>query len=311
MTFNATARRWLAGAIGVPMQNLEITRMQGSTSTSIYQVQTPHDGDPRRFVLRVVDNRDWLADEPDLAAHEAAALVEAERDGLAAPRLVAFSSGDDHGFGAPVVLMTFLAGDIVLQPADYQGWLNGLANSLAAIHRHKAVSFGWHFKSWVDRGQLSLPKWSSNPQNWECAIDLWLRTSPQFEPVFIHRDYHPTNVLWRQSSVSGIVDWINACQGPAGADVAHCRTNLVQMFSLAAADQFLEAYIQVAEGFGYDPFWDLDSILDMCLPRPNFYPPWQDFGLALIPPQVLDQRVDDYLASVLGRMQRPGPQKMS
>jgi hypothetical protein len=44
---------------------------------------------PQRFVLRVLDNHEWLAEEPDLAAHEAAALEEAQKAGLRAPSLVA------------------------------------------------------------------------------------------------------------------------------------------------------------------------------------------------------------------------------
>jgi hypothetical protein len=63
----------------------------------------------------------------------------------------------------------------------------------------------------------------------------------------------------------------------------------------------LETYIKVAEGFAYDPYWDLDSVLDMCIPQPTFYPPWQDFGLGSLTPEVLKQRVDAYLERVLMR----------
>ena len=47
-----------------------------------------------------------------------------------------------------------------------------------------------------------------------------------------------------------------------------------------AADEFLAAYRDAADGFTYDPYWDLDSLLDMCLAGPSYYPPWQEFGLA-------------------------------
>jgi aminoglycoside phosphotransferase (APT) family kinase protein len=117
--------------------------------------------------------------------------------------------------------------------------------------------------------------------------------------VFIHRDYHPTNVLWHKGAVSGVVDWINACRGPAGVDVAHCRTDLAQMCGPAAADQFLDAYREVAHGFAYNPYWDLDSILDVCLPQPSFYGPWREFGLGIIAPEVLRHRVDAHLEGVM------------
>ena len=233
-------------------------------------------------MLRVLDNREWLAAEPDLASHEAAALDEAQRAGLPAPRLVAYAD-DDVGFGAPVVLMSFLDGSVDLRPADFQGWLRALAAQLAAIHRRPADGFPWRFRSWVNRAALVTPAWSAVPRLWERAIEFWLRTEPESRAVFIHRDYHPTNVLWREGAVSGVVDWINACRGPAGVDVAHCRTNLAGMYGPAAADEFLAAYRDAADGFTYDPYWDLDSLLDMCLAGPSYYPPWQEFGLGAIP----------------------------
>ena len=252
-------------------------------------------------MLRVLDNREWLAIEPDLASHEAAALDEAQRAGLPAPRLVAHAD-DDVGFGAPVVLMSFIAGTVELRPADFPGWLRALAAQLAAIHRCPADGFPWRFRSWVNRAALVTPAWSAVPRLWERAIEFWLRTEPESRAVFIHRDYHPTNILWREGAVSGVVDWINACRGPAGVDVAHCRTNLAGMYGPAAADEFLTAYRDAADGFTYDPYWDLDSLLDMCLPGPSYYPPWQEFGLGAIPPQVLRQRTDAYLESVMRRI---------
>ena len=147
-------------------------------------------------MLRVLDNREWLADEPDLASHEAEALDEAERAGLSAPRLVAYAD-NDVGFGAPVVLMSFIEGRIELRPRDFEGWLAGLAGQLAAIHRHAADAFPWRFRSWVNRSALAPPSWSAIPHVWERAIDFWLRANPKGRAVFIHRDYHPTNVLWR------------------------------------------------------------------------------------------------------------------
>ena len=119
--------------------------------------------------------------------------------------------------------------------------------------------------------------------------------------TFIHRDYHPTNVLWCGGAVSGVVDWINACRGPAGVDVAHCRTNLAQMCGPDSADRFLDAYREVADGFIYDPYWDVDSMLDMCLPKPTFYEPWAHFGLDRIAPAEIMRRVDAYLERVMAR----------
>jgi aminoglycoside phosphotransferase (APT) family kinase protein len=195
--------------------------------------------------------------------------------------------------------MTFIAGHIELRPVNFQQWLSGLAGQLAAMHQHTAEAFPWRFRSWVEKATLAPPQWTTVPRVWERAIELVLRAEPNSQSVFIHRDYHPTNVLWHQGAVSGVIDWINACRGPAGVDVAHCRTNLAQMFGPAAADQFLAAYLEAADGFAYNPYWDVDSILDVCLPQPSFYGPWREFGFCSIAPEALRQRVDAYLERVM------------
>lgn len=301
VSFDNQAYDWLCQAAGIPRRHLHYVEMQGSTSSSIFLIQDARDPSSRRFVLRVPTHQGWLAEEPDLAAHEAAALETAQRAGLPAPKLVAYSS-DDVGFGAPVVLMSFLEGAIELRPADLQAWLGALARQLVAIHEHPAEDLAWRYGSWVNMAELAPPSWTTAPRVWERAIEMVRGAAPAFRPVLIHRDYHPTNILWQSGAISGVVDWINACRGPAGVDVAHCRTNLTMMHGMAVADRFLALYIDMAGTFDYQPYWDVDSILDVCLPEPSFYMPWQTFGLATIAPHVLQQRIDAHLERVMASL---------
>jgi aminoglycoside phosphotransferase (APT) family kinase protein len=296
MIFDTTAQEWLAQAIGTTAYHWQAVPLKGSTSSSVYLIQQANQ--PQRFVLRVLDNPDWLVEEPDLAEHEAAALREAQKTGLQVPGLVAYTT-DEVGFGAPVVLMTFLEGQINLQPTDFASWLDCLARELALIHQHNAPDFPWQFRSWVQKEGLIPPTWTNKPEMWQRAIERFNGSEPDSPTVFIHRDYHPTNVLWQDGQISGVVDWINACRGPAGVDVAHCRTNLVMMFGLAAADQFLASYCHFNPTFTYDPYWDIDGVMDMAFPQPTFYAPWLQFGLKRIPQKTLHQRIDAYLESLV------------
>lgn len=296
--FSPQALDWLAQATHAAPDCLNITPLRGASSSSIYLIETIHLETPEQFVLRVVDNPEWLAEEPDLIEHEAAALREVQQAGFRAPHLIAHAS-HEVGFGVPVLLMTCLPGQMTLHPTNFQAWLDAMAHELAAIHRHPAPHFGWYYRSWVNRAALAIPPWTTVPHLWEQAITLISQPAPSYPPVFIHRDYHPLNVLWDGDRLSGVVDWINACLGPAAEDVSHCRTNLVMMFSIAAADQFLAAYCQAADAFTYHPYWDLDSLLDMCLPEPTVYPAWPELGLTHITPRFLQQQVDAYLAHIL------------
>lgn len=300
MTFGEDAHAWIARSLGVTTRQFVVTRLKGSTSSSVFLVRDLIDQDSPKFVLRVLDNREWLADEPDLATHEAAALEEARKAGVRAPILVAFSSSD-VGFGAPVVLMSHVEGKVELRPSHLTPWFDRLANTLASIHRHRAEAFPWRFRSWAKRDNLAPPEWATVPRVWEHAIDLFRGREPDDDHVFIHRDYHATNVLWADGRVSGVVDWINACRGPAGVDVAHCRTNLALMLGPDAADAFLIAYGKVAKGYAHNSYWDVDSIIDGCLPEPSFYEPWREFGLRVIDPETLKRRIERHLARVVSR----------
>lgn len=54
----------------------------------------------------------------------------------------------------------------------------------------------------------------------------------------------------------GVVDLVNACRGPRGCGVAHCRTSLIALAGQQAADNFLTAY-EGLTGERYDLYWDL------------------------------------------------------
>jgi Ser/Thr protein kinase RdoA (MazF antagonist) len=295
---NHAARRWLADALQCDPDAIErLTPLKGATSSSLFAV---HAHGTTQGVLRVVTNEAWLAESPDLVEHEVAALDEAHRHvGIPTPRAIAAASGD-VGFGAPVVLMSWLNGAVSLPARPPPAWLERLAATAVAIHRHARPRLRWKYSSWTNKTALSVPAWSTLARDrWQRAFAIARAPAPHLPEVFIHRDFHPTNVLWRDGDVTGVVDWANACRGPAAVDVAHCRTNLTAMYGTDVADAFLGAYMRLAGRLDYQPYWDLDSMLDWVSSGPSFYAPWGEFGLATIPREKLRQRFDEHLASIL------------
>jgi len=289
---------WLEWVLGSQAVIETIQPAKGATSSSVYLVAARLAGREERFVLRLFTNAAWLADEPDLAEHEAAVLRLAHQAGLPAPELVAYAA-DEAACGLPAVLMRHLPGRVELRPDDLTAWLGQLAERLAQIHHVSADDLGWDYFSWTDQTDLRPPAWSKQPALWERAIEIGQAGPPAYQPVLLHRDYHPTNLLWVEDRLCGVVDWVNGCRGPAGVDLAHCRHNLVAMYGPSVAEQFLAAYQQVVgPGFVYQPYWDLDTVLG-ALPQPTYYPPWLDFGLDRIPQDVLCEREEAYLRVIL------------
>lgn len=292
------AAAWLGDVLRCDPQRLCATPMSGSTSSSLFRIECPRGSRVDRYVLRLIDNGPWLAEEPDVAEHEYAALQEAKRAGLKAPEPVA-CAGLEAGFGFPVVLMGFVEGKVRIRAGDFQAWLEKIAFELAAVHAHSPARFPWRYRSWTPKEDLAPPAWSAEPELWEVAVERLLEGEPDAPARFLHRDYHPVNLLWVGGEIHAVVDWIQACLGPAGVDVAHCRTNLALMHGPWAAELFLAAYTRFAPDFAYDPYWDYDSILDWSLQGPSFYSPWAEFGLARVPPRVLRDRLEGHLRRVV------------
>lgn len=299
MLITSDIQRWLADAVGTQAALESAHVLTGSTSATLFAVDMRHSGTLLRLVLRLFTNAEWLADEPDLAAHEAAALRRIAGMGLSAPELVAV---DEQGAacGLPAVLMTRVPGAVDLTPVDLDGWLRGLAAALLPIHEIDPGDFGWTHFRYNEPDDLQVPGWSRVPDLWARAIDIVQEPAPQTPQRFIHRDYHPTNVLWQNGGVSGVVDWVNACRGPAGVDVGHCRLNLASLYGVAAADAFLRA-CEALGAAAQHPYWDLLTLMDW-LPEPGVYSPWLELGMTGMTDALVRERLDDYLVSILDRL---------
>jgi Ser/Thr protein kinase RdoA (MazF antagonist) len=115
---------------------------------------------------------------------------------LPAPQLIEYSS-DVEAFGAPVVLMSYLEGSVQVCPADFADWIRELAQPLARLHQNAASDFPWQYRSWLDEKKHQVPAWTKVPHLWAQAIELWQQGQPEEKSVFLHRDYHPMNVLWQ------------------------------------------------------------------------------------------------------------------
>jgi aminoglycoside phosphotransferase (APT) family kinase protein len=226
---------WLRSELA--SQEVSLTKLPGATSSTVLKV----DADGRPFVLRLFNESSWIEGVEDLPGKEAQILETLSASEIPAPELIA-STGADSSIGA-AVLMSWLPGRALLPSAPISNWLTTLACTLASIHTTTLPPLPWHYASWQHMTGRAAPAWFGDDALWQTVQDaVTKRSTPRFsdpERCFLHRDYHPVNVLWQGQVISGVVDWVNACMGPPGVDVAHCRLNLVLMYGLAVADRFL------------------------------------------------------------------------
>jgi aminoglycoside phosphotransferase (APT) family kinase protein len=247
------ARAWVERSIGAGARVVRTATLPSSSCTVLALTVEDRRGGRRRHVLRLVTDRAWVQREPDLAAREAATLTLLESSAVPAPRLVAVdATGSDAG--APAVLSTWLPGRPPLDPGDAARWLPAIADAAAAVHE-VAPAPGWRrYRRWFDERPYEPPPWTARPSLWDRAVAVTSGPVPAFEPRFVHRDFHSGNVLWRGGRVTGVVDWIEACVGPAAVDAAHCRVNLHDLGGFDLADRLPMAH---------DPYRDVVDCLDL------------------------------------------------
>ena len=299
---SAEALRWVADCVGTSAAIESVTPLVGATSSSLHAVRLRHGGGVVELVLRRFVDAEWLALEPDLALHEASNLLKAARAEIPTPELVAFAE-DGAKCGFPATLTTLLHGRVELSPSSLEDWTYRLAEPLICIHAVEAEDYAWGYYPYINLPSLGPPEWSAHTEHWEKAIEIVRGPMPLARERFIHRDYHPSNVLWNEGRVSGVIDWVNSCRGAAGFDTAWCRLNLAQLYGVAAADMFLDAYRSLAgAGFEYHPYWDLIAIVEILPGPPGVYEGWPAFGVNHLNDEIIRERLDAYISSLVERL---------
>ena len=249
---------WAAACLGGPV--ISARALRGGMSSAVHLLTVQASGGQRRqAVLRRYVRLELNAEEPDIADREARALRVARRAGVPTPALLA-ADPDGTSAGVPAVLMSRLPGRVDWWPSDTDRWLRRLAEVLPGIHATPLPPAGV-LPRFAPYPQASYepPRWARYPAVWERAASISHGPAPRLPTVLLHRDFHPGNVLWRRGAVSGMVDWLGACTGPATADVAHCRVNLLTHGS--DAPERFTALWQRATGAAYHPWGDVVTVI--------------------------------------------------
>jgi aminoglycoside phosphotransferase (APT) family kinase protein len=184
-----------------------------------------------------------------------------ERCEIPTPQLLAADTTGEQT-GTPAIVMTRMPGRLQWSPDDLEPWLHELANVLPRLHETPtAPSDGVQSFQPYQPVSWDPPPWMQNPKLWDRALEVFHGPRLDSDAVFIHRDYHPGNVLWRRGRVSGVVDWQAASVGPRTVDVVHCRGNLLSRFGAEVADRFLAIW-QSLTGCAYHPWAEIVMLVD-------------------------------------------------
>ncbi|SDD93162.1 Phosphotransferase enzyme family protein [Nocardioides lianchengensis] len=240
------ALTWAATVLGAPV--VDVAELTGALTSTMLDITA---GDGTRAVLRLMTEEPWRHHGAELTRRERRAMHELASTRVPAPRSIALDAAGDSA-GVAAHLMTRLPGGPTRHLDD--GALAAMADALAVIHAVRpAVPFRT-FQSWAWEAKWVVPPWTAYPRSWERAFDLLAGEAPTYVPTFLHRDFSHRNLLWRDGTISGVVDWVEASTGPAWLDAAHAATNLALDLGPDRARAFVEAYGDVATDAPH-PYW--------------------------------------------------------
>ncbi|MEX2395116.1 MAG: aminoglycoside phosphotransferase family protein [Actinomycetota bacterium] len=189
---------------------------------------------------------------------EWARLRYATRLDVPTPSPVAFDRRGDW-FGTPAIVTHRIAGRPTLDPSDIDGWLEQIAMTALTINAASTHRLPAAVRTPVTIRKLpkGLPP-SELADRAVAAVQRYSRTALRERHVVSHRDFHPGNLLWSRSKVSGVVDLAYLSLAPEFFDVAYCRIEIAVLHGLRAADRFI-AIVEAHLGRRIDhlPIWDV------------------------------------------------------
>ncbi|MDV9171465.1 alpha/beta fold hydrolase [Streptomyces sp. W16] len=295
-------RAWVAKQLGDGRTVINTRLLYGGWSSQMRRLSLDDGTD---LVQRTFVKPFFRHHGPGLLAREASVLtLLAGQDGIPAPELVAVDAAAEH-CDHPTLLMSALPGRVRVDGDDLDRRLDLLAAQLVRVHGVVPDERPRTYQAWTSAERVRTP----DGVLWERAVDVIRRDPPPYEGRFLHRDFHPGNVLFTGAGpglrITGVVDWVETSWGPADLDVAHCSTALALLHGTEHGLDFRERYEarggrQLADGADH-LYWRLLDALHYCPDGAKLAGPWRDLGRDDLTSEVLAERLEAYVNGLLQR----------
>ncbi len=287
--------------------------LHGGVTAEVHRLTIgTRDGGTRDLVLRSFVDPFHVARAEDALGREAGALTLLRGTGVPAPRLVAVDPTAAQ-CEYPSLLMTHLAGRTVLDDKGVEARVPLLARQLVAIHALRPAERPREYVALTTADTVVVPE-GAGTATWAAAIDVIRRPAPPYQGRFLHRDFHPGNVLFDVPPagpagvrIAGVVDWAAASWGPADLDVAHCSVNLALLHGPAWGLRFPEAYEEaggvLAGAASERRYWLVRDAMACSEEVHVVSRPWREAGRTELTVRAVEERLDAYVTAL---MEAPG-----
>ncbi|MFK4269822.1 phosphotransferase family protein [Streptomyces milbemycinicus] len=266
------------------------------------------DGGTRDLVLRSFVDPFIVGHAEDWLSREAGALTLLTGTDVPAPGLIAVDPTAAH-CEYPSLLMTHLTGRTVLDDEALETRVPLLARQLVAIHALRPAERPRDYVALTTADTVVIPK-GADAAAWAAAIEVIRKPPPPYEGRFLHRDFHPGNVLFdvahpgpAGARITGVVDWAGTSWGPADLDVAHCSTNLALLHGPVWGLRFAEAYEEaggvLAAAASERLYWQVRDGLAFSEDVRLVAQPWREAGRTELTTRAVEERLDAYVTTLM------------
>jgi aminoglycoside phosphotransferase (APT) family kinase protein len=301
-------RSWVEKGLLASERVEDVVRLRGGWTSEMRRLDISGPGGRRSLVLRSFIKEFYVQHAEGLLTREAKIQRLLADTDVPAARLVAVDATAEY-CDHPSLLMTLLPGTVRLADQEADRRADLLARQLQCIHgvQVSEETRPRTYQAWTGPERVRLPAATKRPDLWQRAVDIIRREPPGYLPCFLHRDFHPGNVLFDGEGddlrVSGVVDWVETSWGPADLDVAHCSTALALLHGVSAGVSFADSYVGAGGSLTEDRsahlYWRLLDALAFAPDAEKVAVPWRELGRADLTPLVLTTRLEDYIQALL------------
>ncbi|MEU0032791.1 MULTISPECIES: aminoglycoside phosphotransferase family protein [unclassified Streptomyces] len=306
----AATRAWVEKQLHEGERVEAAVRLRGGWTSEMRRLHISGTGGRRQLVLRSFVEPFYLRAAHGLLTREAHVLTLLRTTDVPAATVWAVDATGEH-CDHPSLLMSMLPGSVRLEQERAETRAALLARQLLKIHRVRTTgqTRPRSYQAWTSPERVRPPTAPDRPELWERAVDVIRQAPPDYEGCFLHRDFHPGNVLFsghgEDLRVSGVVDWVETSWGPADLDVAHCSTALALLHGPDLGMTFADLYVAAGGRLSNEPaahlYWRLLDALAFAPDAEKVAGPWNELGRTDLTPPTLTGRLEDYLEALFRR----------
>ncbi|NEC88474.1 phosphotransferase family protein [Streptomyces sp. SID12501] len=302
----SATRSWVEKGLSEAERIEKMVRLRGGWTSEMSRLDLCGPDGRRSLVLRSFVKPFFVRHAEGLLTREATVLRLLDETDVPAATVMAVDATAqycDH----PSLLMSLLPGTVRLEDQSNDDRAELLARQLARIHQLPVTAHQQPraYQAWTSPERVNPPAATERPELWQRAVDVIRREPPAHQGCFLHRDFHPGNVLFTGTDddlrISGVVDWVETSWGPADLDVAHCSTALALLHGIPAGMRFADRYVAARGTLAAHLYWRLLDASGFAPDAEKVAVPWRELGRDDLTASVLTERLEGYLEALFNR----------